>query len=253
MTHREMGLCAGAAVLFLAALLCLGVLPGVRFTGCLLAALAAALLGAIPFHRWAKRSQTGKRLWRMCGALLAAGCVLFVVVEGVILFHGTRDHTSQEADAVLVLGAGVNGERPSLILQSRIDAAAAYLKQHPETPAILSGGQGPGEDIAEAEAMRRGLVAQGIAPDRLFLEAHSTSTAENFAYSQDLLEEMGLSPETAELAVVTSNFHCFRAQLIARKSGLSSFELPAKSPWPWLNGNYYVREFFALGKTILFD
>ena len=152
-----------------------------------------------------------------------------------------------------MLGAGVNGETPSLILQRRIDAAADYLKLHPDVPVVLSGGQGPGEDITEAEAMRRGLAARGVDESRLLKEERSTSTAENFAFSKALLEAQGFETEGAAIAVVTSDFHCFRAHLLAGRAGLSTVDVPAEVPWRMLAVNYYVREFFALGKTVLFD
>ena len=55
------------------------------------------------------------------------------------------------------------------------------------------------------------------------------------------------------IAVITSDFHVFRAQMIARRAGLTTFGVPARTDWVLLNANYYVREFFALGKTLLFD
>ena len=156
-------------------------------------------------------------------------------------------------DAVIVLGAGVNGETPSLILWSRITAAAAYLEGHPDVPVVLSGGQGPGEAISEAACMRRELTARGVEEDRLLLEDRSTSTAENFAFSKELLEAHGIDTDTAVIAVVTSDFHCFRAHLIARRAGLTVIDVPAEVDWLLLNANYYIREFFALGKTLIFD
>lgn len=174
-------------------------------------------------------------------------------MEGLLLSKGHQENDALPADAVIVLGAGVNGETPSLILRSRVTKAAEYLRAHPETPAILSGGQGPGEEISEAECMRRELTRQGIPESRLHLEEKSTSTAENFACSRELLRELDLDPATARIAVITSDFHVFRASMIARRVGLTTFSVPARTDWVLLNANYYVREFFALGKTLLFD
>lgn len=101
--------------------------------------------------------------------------------------------------------------------------------------------------------MRRELVKRGIPESQLHLEEESTSTAENFTYSRRLLPELGLDAKTAALAVITSDFHCFRAHLIAQRAGLAVFDIPARTDWVLLNANYYVREFFALGKTLLFD
>ena len=101
--------------------------------------------------------------------------------------------------------------------------------------------------------MRRELTARGVEEDRLLLEDRSTSTAENFAFSKEILEAHGIDTDTAVIAVVTSDFHCFRAHLIAQREGLTVIDVPAEVDWLLLNANYYVREFFALGKTLIFD
>lgn len=88
---------------------------------------------------------------------------------------------------------------------------------------------------------------------RLLLEERSANTAENFRFSKALLEEYGLDTETAVIAVVTNDFHCFRSHMIAQKQGLSTIDIPAELPWWWLTANYYLREAFAVVKTALFD
>lgn len=253
MKKREKVLWALAGLLLLVSVLSLTVVPGIRFSGLLALALADVCVLAVFLGRWAEKSRAGKRCQRIFLAGLSAALLLFLLVEGLLLSHGERDHSALPADAVIVLGAGVNGETPSLMLQSRINAAAEYLNAHPDIPAVLSGGQGNGENITEAECMRRQLTAMGIGESRLLLEERSTSTAENFAFSKELLRQAGIDPETAVVAVVTNDFHCFRAHLIAQREGLTVLDVPAEVPWLLLNANYYVREFFALGKTLIFD
>ena len=55
------------------------------------------------------------------------------------------------------------------------------------------------------------------------------------------------------IGVVTNDFHMFRAKLIAQREGLTTVGVPAELPWWWLTANYYVREAFALVKTLIFD
>ncbi|MEG1593500.1 MAG: YdcF family protein [Oscillibacter sp.] len=253
MTKGEKALAALAAALLLLAAVCRFALPGVRFSAALFTALAALCVLAIFLGRWAEKSRTGKTCQRIFLVSLAALLLSFFSVEGLLMVRGGEDRSALPAEAVIVLGAGVNGETPSLTLQTRIDAAAEYLRRHPDIPAVLSGGQGPGEAITEAEAMRRGLTAAGIGDERLILETASTSTAENFAYSKALLEQAGVDPSTAVIAVVSNDFHSLRAGVIARRAGLNTLSVSAKLPWWWLSANYYIREYFALVKTIVFD
>lgn len=243
---------AGIASCILLGVLCF-LLPGVRFSACLF--LGLALVGAlwILCKRFAEISKWGKLCKGIFLACILAVFVLLCSLEILVISESRGDDRDTPVDAVIVLGAGVNGERPSLSLQTRIDAAAEYLMAHPELPAVLSGGQGSGEQISEAEAMRRALRDAGIADERLILEERSTNTAENFAYSAELLRQQGIEPQDAVIAVVSNDFHLFRAKLIAQREGLAAIGIPAKLPWFFLEANYFLRESFASVKTLLFD
>nr|WP_326127436.1 YdcF family protein [uncultured Oscillibacter sp.] len=244
---------------FIAILIFLGLIiaitpNGIRFTGFLFLGVAALWLTGLLLRRWGETSRAARWLYRIFLAGTAAVLTLLIAIETAVVFRGEADNSAIPVDAVIVLGAGVNGETPSAALRSRIDAAAAYLEQHPGVPVVLSGGQGSGERISEAEAMRRALWTEdGAANARYLLEDRSTSTAENFKFSKALLEEQGLDTDTAVIAVVTNDFHCFRSHMIARRQGLHIVDVPAELPWWWLTANYYAREAFAVVKTAIFD
>ena len=100
---------------------------------------------------------------------LVGACVVFVsfVIIEFKIWRGGKSDPREDTECLVVLGAGVYGTRPSASLRSRMEAALGYLNEHPTVSAILSGGQGPGEDITEAEAMRRYFTEHGIQQDRL--------------------------------------------------------------------------------------
>jgi uncharacterized SAM-binding protein YcdF (DUF218 family) len=160
-----------------------------------------------------------------------------------------REHTNTEvpkhADYIIILGARVKGEVPSLALQYRIDAAASYLKKNRESIAIASGGQGPGEDITEAEAIKRGLLAHGISSDRILLEDKSTDTVENIRFSKRLI------PQNLKTGLlVTNDFHLYRAKSIAKDQGLNLEGIPAETPTVAIPKSY-AREYLAITKYYL--
>lgn len=227
---------------------------GMRFTGWFLLGLAAVWLLGLALNRWAKTSWTGKICNRIFLAGLIAGTCMLCAIEAMVIYRGETDNSALPVDAVIVLGAGVNGETPSAALWSRIRTAAAYLNDHPDVPVVLSGGKGSGENISEAEAMRRALWTNSETANlRYLLEDQSTNTSENFKFSKALLEEHGIDTQTAYIAVVTNDFHCFRARMIAQREGLHTVSIPAELPWWWLTANYYLREAFAVVKTAVLD
>ena len=197
------------------------------------------------------------RAWAVLGrnimkALAVVALVCFVVI-GIFIIKDKRDDLIPEsAQYAIVLGAGLQGETPSLVLESRLIGAREFLQNHPESIAILSGGQGVDESISEAEAMRRYLTQNGIANERLWLEEQSTSTSENFAFSRNLLEEkLGLSQEQPlEIVIVTSDFHLYRAKLLAKRNNLIGYSISCPTPNIIILPVYYhIREcasvFFA--------
>lgn len=151
----------------------------------------------------------------------------------------------KNADYLIVLGARVKGTVPSLVLASRIKSAADYLKENKETIVIASGGKGPGEEIAEAESIKRELVKQGISESRIVMEDRSTDTYENIRFSKKLIP-----PHAKWGVVVTNNFHLYRAMSIAQDQGLNVQGLPAKTHWKAVVKSY-TREYLAITKYYL--
>ena len=227
---------------------------GMRFSGLLLMGIAVLLLIGMILNRWANCSRTGKWLRR----IFRVGCLAVIVVlaafEAQILMTGTQDLSAIRADAVVVLGAGVNGTQPSLSLRTRLDAALDYLEDNPDIPVVLTGGRGYGEEITEAQCMYDYLTERGVDPERLILEENAANTVQNFSFSRPLLEEAGIDPAEDLVAVVTNDFHIYRARLLAARQDYGyAFGVPARLPWLHLEINYYIREAFALVKTLLFD
>lgn len=167
--------------------------------------------------------------------------VTVVAVTGIVMADSVSGDTETECDYIVVLGAKVNGTNPSRTLRERIDAAAEYLKAHPETIAVVSGGKGSDEGISEAQCMFNGLMERGIEADRIRLEDKATSTWENLNFSLDLIEAETGSRPTA-LGVVSSEFHLFRAAMLAEECGVETIGIPGKTGDFVHFLNYYLRE-----------
>ncbi|MEA4902437.1 YdcF family protein [Desulfitobacterium sp.] len=196
-----------------------------------------------------------KDRYRRLRRLLRAGVLLllasFIVIESLLLYH-TRDPIPSQVDYLIILGAGLNGEQLSWTLWERVDKGLKILQDNQEMRVVVSGGQGPGEWITEAEAMQRYLVEHGIAPERILKEEKSTSTMENFRYSRKLLEQQPSYDPSEPVLVITNDFHMFRSKILARRNGINPVGVPSPTPW-YLRPNVYLREYFAVVKSLVFD
>lgn len=222
MTKKRLVFCIAAALAGVAMILISDYVYGVGFLVFLAGALLLfigwwALLQA-PFQSIRAR-RTAKTLRGITVCFLTLGLLSFGLIEGLIYANAQGD-ADTDAPAIIVLGAGLRRETPSLTLKYRLDRAKTWLTAHPDAVAVLTGGQGPLEEITEAEAMRQYLIAAGIDGERLILEPKASNTLENISFSQKLLEERGLADRP--VAVVSTDFHLYRVRRICERIGLDA-------------------------------
>lgn len=207
-------------------------IPGV-IAGVIIAYLLLALLGR-------KKPKAAKVLRIILTTVLIIGFLIVSITGGLIL-HAGAPKTEPQCDYIIVLGAQVRRSGPSANLQERIDRAYDYLIAHPDTIAIVSGGQGSDEPMSEAQSMFDSLTAKGIDPSRIWMEDQATSTWENLKFSLDIIEEKtGFRPDS--VGVVSSEYHLFRTCMQAAHRGLKLEGIPSKTGSfdRWLN--YFIRE-----------
>jgi uncharacterized SAM-binding protein YcdF (DUF218 family) len=200
-----------------------------------------------------RRVQMGKmvishRILVALGSVVAVCALVFIVVE-VLLIASAFAKPTAGVDVMVVLGCQVRGTKVSKALRYRLEAATEYLCDNPDTVVIVSGGQGTGEDISEAEAMQRYLLANGIAQARIIKEERSTSTVENIRYSREIMESLGYKLDS--VVVVSNGFHIFRAVHICKRQGLDKVQGLAGSSDVRMAPAYYLREFFAVIKDLI--
>ncbi len=185
--------------------------------------------------------------------LAAALLLSFFVIEGLLFYYGTRPFAadSEKADYMLILGAGLSGEKPLPLLESRLKKALAYLQTNPQIKVIVSGGKGPGETITEAEAMKRYLVGHRIKEGQIIIEDKSANTFENILFTKNKLAQID-GRKNIKIIILTSDFHMLRAKMLARQQGFTVLCLPAETPAKD-KFYYFSREYLAILKTLVID
>lgn len=198
------------------------------------------------FYQFVMKNRAGRITVRVIVICFIAAFLYCTVIS--VLMISTMRKEPPDGATLIVLGCQVRGEEPSLMLHRRIDAALVYIQSNPDTVAVLSGGQGEGEHISEAEAIYRQLMANGVNQDRMFLENTSTSTYENVAFSEAVIAASGLSKN---VAVVTDGFHQYRAQFYATRLGLAPSAVSSKTPF-YVLPYYWLREIAAITEQVVF-
>ncbi|MFF9068382.1 YdcF family protein [Streptomyces sp. NPDC014891] len=184
--------------------------------------------------------------------LLVLGYVsfLFVCFVGYAFLYG-RLRLRRDADYVVVLGSGLTGgSRVPPLLASRLDRGrevharlAAHGRRDGAAPVlIVSGGQGPDEEVPESHAMADYLLERGFPADALVREDRSRTTEENMLFSRELMER---DRPGSSCVIVTNNYHAFRAAILARRTGVDGQVVGAPTAGYFLP-SATMREFAAV-------
>ena len=177
--------------------------------------------------------------------LAGIAILAFLIIEGLIISCFSRI-VEDGVDYLIVAGAQVIDDRPSIVLKYRLDTAVEYLNKHPETMCIVSGGKGSNESRSEADVMADYLIENGISKDRIIREDRSTTTAENMIFSAKLYDA-----ENSSTAIITNNFHLYRALYLAKKHGIKDPKGIAAPSSLFYQPNNMFREFFCVIKDIV--
>ena len=185
--------------------------------------------------------------WFIAGVMTSVtviyGSVSFVIFMLYTLFLHILPK-KKDFDYVIIHGAGLlQGGKVSPLLKDRLDKAIKIYRRDPTPPKMIpSGGQGRDESVSEAEAMARYLIGQGIPETDIIREDRSSTTLENLKFSKEILDSLTGRKYTA---LVTSNFHVYRALRYCRKIGLSCTGIGSHVAfyyWP----SALIREFIAI-------
>ena len=174
---------------------------------------------------------------------ILAGTVIFGIIAA-------RRIPSFDKDFIIILGCMIRKDGSlTPLLKSRADRALEFARMQKEKSGrdivfVPSGGKGIDEPMAEAEAIRRYLLENGVPENSILPETRSTDTRENIIFSSELIREHSNGREHVRTAFSTTNYHVFRTGLTAESLGLrmEGIGSPTKRYF-WVNA--FVREFIA--------
>ncbi|RKM60362.1 YdcF family protein [Butyrivibrio sp. CB08] len=223
--------------------------------------VGAAFFGACHFlagkGRWAAVPKVVR--W-MTYVVLAAGAAVFLVCQVAIWSH-FFDKGEADLDYVIVLGAQMRGDKPSVIYRYRLEKTGEYMEENPDTRCVTTGAKGGNETMSEGQGGADYLVSLGVDRDRIDVEELSTDTKENIQNALDIIRQREAQSDgdkdnldnldNLRIGIVTNGFHVFRGVRIARKltdaeiCGIAAYMQPQYIP------NNTVRECFGVIRDFL--
>ncbi len=230
----------------------------------------AAFFGACHFLAGKGRWTAVPKAARLAAyTILTAIAAVFLVCQVAIWSH-FFDKGEENLDYVIVLGAQMRSDKPSVIYRYRLEKTKEYMEENPETRCVTTGAKGGNETISEGQGGADYLVSLGVDADRIDIEDRSVDTKENIqnalaiiqkreaqrdgqregqgeAQSEDNLDNL----DTLKIGIITNGFHVFRGVRIAKKltdaevCGIAAYMQPQYIP------NNTVRECFGIIRDFL--
>lgn len=152
--------------------------------------------------------------------LLFVLCVLSIIMfTNFYVIVSTKsdivyDYSDLKADAILVLGAGINKDKPSLMLKERLDEAYVLYKSNVSDKIIVSGDHSrDGHD--EVNVMKNYLIDLGVNSSDIFMDHAGFSTYDSVYRCKEIFE-------VKTVVIVTQKYHLYRALYIADSLGLNA-------------------------------
>lgn len=182
-------------------------------------------------------------------SLFAAYLETVLIATIATAVKAARHEPAYDKDYMLILGCQLMPDGTlTPLLRSRADRALAFAEKQKEATGkdlvfVPTGGQGADEVMPEGEAIKNYLRSRGVPEERILAETASVNTEENIRLSMELIRA-NAGTDAPKVAFATTNYHVFRAGLLAAEQGVRMEGVGGKTKrYFWLNA--FIREFIA--------
>lgn len=148
-----------------------------------------------------------------------------------------------DIDCILVLGAGIWGDKSSPMLEDRLLQAIDLYHNNVSSKIIMSGDHGK-EDYDEVNTMKDFAIQQGVLSEDIFMDHAGFSSYESIYRAKEIFK-------AEKIIIVTQKYHLYRALYIANKLGIESYGV-ASDPRQYVGATYReMREILARNKDFV--
>lgn len=149
----------------------------------------------------------------------------------------------ENIDCIIVLGAGIWGDRPSPMLEDRLNEGISLYKNNVSSKIIMSGDHGK-QDYDEVNVMKKYAIENGVPSENIFMDHAGFSTYETIYRAKEIFQ-------AKKIVIVTQKYHLYRALHIANRLGIEAYGVGA-DPRKYVGAAYReLREILARDKDFI--
>ena len=149
----------------------------------------------------------------------------------------------KDIDCILILGAGIWGDKPSPMLEDRLEEGIKLYKTNLAPKIIMSGDHGR-KEYDEVNIMKEYAINKGIPSEDIFMDHAGFSTYESIYRVKEIFN-------AKNIIIVTQEYHLYRALYIADKLGINAYGINS-DPRKYRGQTYReLREILARNKDFI--
>lgn len=178
-------------------------------------------------------------------------CIVLVLAINSYVIGSTKDRMLKEGnstslddvDCIVILGAGIWGDKPSPMLQDRLEEGI-HLYKEGVAPKIIMSGDHSREEYDEVNIMKQYAVDRGVLSEDIFMDHAGFSTYESMYRAKEIFD-------AKNIVIVTQEYHLYRALYIANQFDINAYGVNA-DPRKYAGQLYReFREILARNKDVL--
>ena len=149
----------------------------------------------------------------------------------------------KDIDCIVVLGAGIWGDKPSPMLEDRLLQAIDLYQNNVSSKIIMSGDHGK-QDYDKENTMKNFAIDKGVPSESIFMDHAGFSSYESIYSAKEIFG-------AKKIVIVTQKYHLYRALYIANQLGIEAYGVGA-DPRQYVGATYReLREILARNKDFI--
>lgn len=189
--------------------------------------------------------------------VIKVGIIIIIIIVLIILLinfyvkNSTKNQiiekddysTLKNIDCIIILGAGIWGDKPSPMLKDRLKEGILLYNNEVSDKIIMSGDHGR-EEYDEVNTMKKYAIENGIPSENIFMDHAGFSSYESIYRAKEIFN-------AKKVVIVTQKYHLYRALYIANQLGLEAYGVGA-DPRQYVGAIYReAREILARNKDFI--
>lgn len=178
------------------------------------------------------------------GILIILSINVYVIVSAKQQIITNNDYSNlKDVDCIIILGAGIWGDKPSPMLEDRLLQGIDLYKNNVSSKIIMSGDHSK-EDYDEVNVMKDYAIEKGVPSENIFMDHAGFSTYESIYRAKEIFG-------AKKIVIVTQKYHLYRALYIANMLGLDAYGVNS-DPREYVGATYReLREILARNKDFV--